>query len=99
MRKIVRKHSALVMSFTILDGDVKHYVRIGGQFYFAGRKNLLLSPNMAEPDGLWREPVTDIISRYPVCRSLRELVEHIIYTNMGEKPKGRAMLREWTSIE
>ncbi|WJN63888.1 hypothetical protein Erwinia_phage_Fougasse_00054 [Erwinia phage Fougasse] len=97
-KSVIRKHSAKVISFEMSDGDLRHYARIGGRFVYMGRKLLGVIPEMAEPDGLWRESIAVSLARGSNCRSLRELVELVTCFNCGTKPKARVMMREWTSI-
>ncbi|QIS79342.1 hypothetical protein HWD31_gp36 [Pantoea phage vB_PagM_SSEM1] len=98
MKSAIRKHSAKVISFEMSDGDLRHYARIGGRFVYMGRKLLGVIPEMAEPDGLWRESIMQALGRGSNCRSLRELVELVTYLNCNTKPEARVMMREWTTI-
>lgn len=100
MDKVLRKHSAKCMRLRMHDGDIRHYVLIGGKAAYNGRLFLQLdSEDMAEPDGFWRESVVKIVKN-SLHSSVEGLVEFISsHYNDKIKLKPEFYMREWTTVE
>lgn len=100
MTAITRKHSAKCISFNMDNGDVRHYIFIGGRWHYNGRKYLALCSEVATADGFWRQPIMAAIKPQVCSFRLRGLVELVKRINLGKLPKSyRVYMREWTSVE
>ncbi|WJN63662.1 hypothetical protein Erwinia_phage_Aioli_00014 [Erwinia phage Aioli] len=90
----IRKHSAKVLSATMKDGDVYHYVLVGGKWFYNGSKNVNISSGAAK-DGFWFDPIAEIITRS--CGGYTTKTLNDVITYMGEEVSRKVYMREWES--
>lgn len=93
MSKLV-KQRAQCCKFIFADGDVRHYVRIGGRWYYNGRKSLELHPSQATKSGFWLDDAKYILSRSSAY-TFREMVNISVIQNEDKNPKLVNYVREW----
>lgn len=93
MSKLI-KQRAQCCKFIMNDGDIVHYVRIGGRWYYNGRKSLELNKVQATAEGFWLDNALYTLSRSS-SYTFKEMVNAAIAKNKMQKPKLVNYIREW----
>lgn len=82
---VLRKHSALVTTYTDKEGMKWHYIYIGGKYYLAGSSSSIFAG--CAKDGFWEDSITKMISW---ANGSKELAHRIGDTKV-------TYMREWYS--
>lgn len=93
MSKLI-KQRAQCCKFLMSNGDIVHYVRVGGLWYYNGRKSLELNKTQATSSGFWLDNTLYILSR-GMGYKFKEMVNSAITKNGMKKPKLVNYVREW----
>jgi len=94
MSKKSVKQRALCCKFLMDDGDIYHYVRIGGRWFYNGRKSLELNKVQATESGFWLDNSVYMLTRNSAY-TFREMVNAVSIHNDSKKPKLISYIREW----
>lgn len=94
MSKKLIKQRALCCKFIMDDGDIYHYVRVGGRWFYNGRKSLGLHEVQATKSGFWLDNSAYTLSRGS-SYTFKEMVNAAIAKNKMQKPKFVSFIREW----
>ncbi|WJN63726.1 hypothetical protein Erwinia_phage_Berlingot_00001 [Erwinia phage Berlingot] len=93
MSKLI-KQRAKCCKFVLSDGGVRHYVFVGGCWYYNGRSSLPLHECQAMKDGFWLDSLQYKLFSFGL--RFREMVSDAHAANLGEKPKlVGPYIREW----
>lgn len=94
MSKLI-KQRAKCCKFVLSDGGVRHYVCVGGRWYYNGRSSLPLLERQAMKDGFWLDNLKyKLVIGYGL--RFRAMVSDAHVANLGEKPKlVGPYIREW----
>lgn len=79
---VLRKHSALVTTYTDKEGFKWHYIHIGGKYYLAG-SSLSIFDGCAK-DGFWESSITKLISSATGVEELTHRSDNTKVTYMRE---------------
>ena len=89
-KPIIRKHSAKCLKVHTKTEGVKHYVLVGGRWYYNGRDSLVLK-TLTDKDGFWTDCSIKEIIGARHSATLQELVR--VYGQC----KTEVYIREWTT--